>query len=845
MSNNNHLIRTMQDDIKDAKQERRAKGALGFLFAKNSQQDNRINFNDIPENPNSSVSYTASEVNRELNPYCNPMPVVAPSKNLMVDSVEAKQYKNDAGHVARLEEVMIPISDTVVSTDSSAVERSATDDIVNTAVNTGYVAPLENKNTVTDNELTNLTQRLRGSMEGQLKTDSSLSDNIKQENTSNSEPSFMELESLVGRLSAHLQNESANITSDTFDQLMDNTHIDNNATPNDTTPEVVTDSVVNNETISAEPSLEVVDNNLDSDKNLQQVNIADNLVISSDLLNSPTSDTVSDSNASFSELEGLVSEISAHLSNDSQVTADTSDQLAEQIIHEDNTKVEVDDSLNSEINLALNTSLPVWSNETTEKVLSQQNSDTFVGLEEGQVVDLNVASDSISNINNEMASVAEPTATPEMVTNNFMNTEDTDLTTSQMSGVSDLPLAMQIEEEKIQSGGVIEQQPVADTQISDAMILERLSVGSNQVSGQKEDFWQDKYVSPENRLILGKQEYYSSIYKKIKEKNKQDNLDRFKHVLESGAEAAVLTEAEEKQQLKQHIVKKYRLNLHAMPWKKIIVGAVLFLTIWTVFLFALPRTKPVPVETPPKPVGSEIVFVQDQVKSKVDATEVEVASINYFDATIYPWSMFDDKSITRLNIVSSEDKSVLVKKEAMNILLQKENADNIPQEFMENTDDAYNILVFKNQGNLRLGLVFSFSEDKLSTMKDVMSNWEKVGYRSQFMHVVMKNLFVKTRTVETSHNFNFFYNSSSYKGASVRYLNLPDTKTSLDYIFYKNYLIFTTSKETAEQIIDTLSGTYSEKSVAYPPVIIEDVVLPPTHVEIEDPVSPSVDMEFE
>jgi len=310
----------------------------------------------------------------------------------------------------------------------------------------------------------------------------------------------------------------------------------------------------------------------------------------------------------------------------------------------------------------------------------------------------------------------------------------------------------------------------------------------------------DKYVNPENRLIFGRQEYYSSVHKKVKPKIKKDNLQDIENTLKT--EERRLSTEEEKKMLRRQIIKKYQIKLYSLPWVKIIIFALLFLgTLGGTLYYILPQVRPQPQQEGEVSYGDNIALLTEKITTEVVAKGSAVAGINYFDAEIYPWATFVDKETIRLVIERDDEEAILSKKEALASLLGETNASNIPQEVIDNTTEAYGVIVFKNGKSMRLGLVFAYEQEKDESIRKAMSTWGNTAITDQKIYVVMKRLFLNDRITETYiTNFQTGY----YNGTELNYVNLPDSATSMDYVIINDMIIFTTSKETTQQMIELL-----------------------------------------
>lgn len=314
---------------------------------------------------------------------------------------------------------------------------------------------------------------------------------------------------------------------------------------------------------------------------------------------------------------------------------------------------------------------------------------------------------------------------------------------------------------------------------------------------------QSDYANPENRLIFGKQEFYSTMHKAITPKTRMESLEGLDEVLKD--DEIKLSDEEEKKRLKQSIVSKYGIKLFRFPWIRVIVITVMFLAIIGGSLaLILPKLSTPPTkELAPVVVGKSISDIDKKISPETFVKQKEVSALNFFDANLSPWNKYNNGDIIRLNITYDNQDLMLSRSEALKSVLGEDNADNIPQDFMDATSPEYNVLVFKEGGALRLALVFKFTASDGEGMKDIMSSWEKTNTKSKKIYTVMKNLFVNSRIIEQE---SITFQSAIYNSTTLKFINLPDSDTSMDYFIYEGYIVFTSSKDHTFQLIDKLKS---------------------------------------
>ena len=308
------------------------------------------------------------------------------------------------------------------------------------------------------------------------------------------------------------------------------------------------------------------------------------------------------------------------------------------------------------------------------------------------------------------------------------------------------------------------------------------------------------YVNPENRLIDGKQEFYSTVHKTIKPKMQIESLEGLDTILKD--EEISLSEEEEKRRLKQNIVSKYKIKLFSFPWARVIVIGLLFLSIvGGTLMVVLPKFKTQKQELAPVTVGNSITDIDRKITAEAFAKQSQVSSMNFFDANLDPWKSFNNGTIIRLNIDYDNQDLMLSREEALKTVLGENNTENMPKDFLNAISSEYNILVFKGNGSIRLGLVFQYNSSKQDEFKDIMTDWENTSTKSKKMYSVMKNLFVNSRIIEEE---GAAFQPAMYNGTELRFQNLPDSDTSMDYFLYEGYVVFASSKDHTFQMIDLL-----------------------------------------
>lgn len=317
--------------------------------------------------------------------------------------------------------------------------------------------------------------------------------------------------------------------------------------------------------------------------------------------------------------------------------------------------------------------------------------------------------------------------------------------------------------------------------------------------------YNENYTPPSERLAWGKQEFYSSVIKKIKPREEKGEIESLKSAAML-KNRQILSKDEEYKKLKHSIARKYHIKLFSLPWKKIIPLAIIVIALaGIVSYFAFSETNPfIPSVNPPVVIGDKIEKFSGLEKeimiSKKDLqgfNNLESEALNIFNSN-------GNIKIIKLFVVNNEkEKKVLSLPEALDsigITNTKGNINYLPNGFLQAAANSYNIFIFKtNKGTIRYGL--AIKADNTDSLFSIMRDWEKEEARSKKMSSVLKPLFVNDKNFEEAFSP---FSASFYKNVEIRYVHLVDKNTALNYFFYEDILIFTTSKDTAFTTIDFL-----------------------------------------
>ena len=325
-----------------------------------------------------------------------------------------------------------------------------------------------------------------------------------------------------------------------------------------------------------------------------------------------------------------------------------------------------------------------------------------------------------------------------------------------------------------------------------------------------------EYVLPENRLIHGKQKFYSSVSKRIKLREDKGEMEGLKNASDIKEKQKILSREEEYRKLKKSIISKYHIKLFQLPWKKIIpVSLIIILAAGASFYYVVSVLDPKPVPQPPSSAafGEELSEFMG-IEKKITISENSLKGFN--DLEVNAIDIFNENrnlEVIKLVIVSAEDKesrnilSLRNSFDALGIIDIENNKNNLPERFLEMSADKYNFFIFKTEENhIRYGVAIGLKDRYL--MSEIMKEWEEERSANKKMITVFKPLFAGDRNYGDIYRpFNFV----NYNGIEVKYVHLINEDTALNYFIYNNgeddgsdLLVVTTSKDSAHAIADLL-----------------------------------------
>lgn len=336
-------------------------------------------------------------------------------------------------------------------------------------------------------------------------------------------------------------------------------------------------------------------------------------------------------------------------------------------------------------------------------------------------------------------------------------------------------------------------------------ITKEKEIMENKKKSQAEDrFEKSSYILPESRLILGRQEFYSSLKKKISDRKKGDELGELERITRKKQE--IISEDEERRKLRKKIIRKYHINLYPISWKKVaLFAASVFIAIAAAYYFLLMSATPPPVEILPEPkISARELGIFAGISNKIEIPKSKITAPGLWEKEAEkffadnPW-----QSIVKLNIKDGE--AIISFKEALESL----KISNIPADFLNAAANDYNLFIFKsNTGVIRMGIAAQANNYPL--LESAMKNWEKEKNKSQKMQTVFKPIF-GSGYIENEALSAKPFAKTNYNGIDISYLHLPDKNNSLNYFFLQNnILVITPSKDSAFLMIDMANQSYFE-----------------------------------
>ena len=319
---------------------------------------------------------------------------------------------------------------------------------------------------------------------------------------------------------------------------------------------------------------------------------------------------------------------------------------------------------------------------------------------------------------------------------------------------------------------------------------------------RKKIYDNDNYQLPENRLIFGKQKRYSSVSKRIKLKEKKDEIEDLKNTDEIKEKQKIISEKEKYEKLKSRLIRKYNIRLFSLPWKKIIPMSITLIVLSGAIYYILIKEL---VITPPNPpiaiIGTEIEKFAE-IENAVEFTKDNIVKMGFKENAINKKFQLNN-GVEELRIIIKDNDNIVSLKEALKGM-GIETGD-FPSSFWETTTENYNIFAIKTKENA-FRFAIAIESNAISSLLETMENWEREDVDKRKMFNIFEPFFMDSRIEE---NFGQRFESANYKYIYIRYINLPNQNISFDYFASDNILIMATSKENTNRIIDILDNDYN------------------------------------
>ncbi len=319
---------------------------------------------------------------------------------------------------------------------------------------------------------------------------------------------------------------------------------------------------------------------------------------------------------------------------------------------------------------------------------------------------------------------------------------------------------------------------------------------------RKKIYDNDNYQPPENRLIFGKQKKYSSVSKRIKLKEKKDEIEDLKNTNEIKEKQKIISEKEKYEKLKSRVIKKYNIKLFSLPWKKIIpISITLIVLSGTIYYILIKELVITPPDPPIAIIGTEIEKFAE-IENAVEFTKDNIVKMGFKENAVNEKFRLND-GVEELRIIIKDNDNIVSLKEALKGM-GIETGD-FPNSFWETTTENYNIFAIKTKENA-FRFAIAIESNAISSLLETMENWEQEDVDKRKMFNVFEPFFMDSRIEE---NFGQRFESTNYKYIYIRYINLPNQNISFDYFASDNILIMATSKENTNRIINILDNDYN------------------------------------
>ena len=322
----------------------------------------------------------------------------------------------------------------------------------------------------------------------------------------------------------------------------------------------------------------------------------------------------------------------------------------------------------------------------------------------------------------------------------------------------------------------------------------------------KADF-ETSYLSPEARLLYNKAEHHSSVLNKVKEKRKTPEVSKIEKILKDQKPPEKEKKKDpdrEYRRFKKSLKSKYQARLAEKMSRRMIIALVVIMligiaSVFSWFLVFKKSPKNPPLHPSPKVAKvegiKEFSSIKDEIVINLEKDESGIGLISKINARAARL-----KREKRLANISR----IIVKKEGVPISLRElldELKIKIPSDTLDFFDNnRYNLILFEEAtGAKRLGLAMVTSNPSTTRLK--FQSWENENIASRKIYRAFEPLFMGSRISSVSQER---FKTGKYMGVKMRYLQIPDKNTSLDYLVYGDILVITTSKDSIFQVIEIL-----------------------------------------
>ncbi len=311
------------------------------------------------------------------------------------------------------------------------------------------------------------------------------------------------------------------------------------------------------------------------------------------------------------------------------------------------------------------------------------------------------------------------------------------------------------------------------------------------------------YLSPESRLLFGKPEQYSSVSKKVKMKREGPEVSNIKKSLDRPdlkKEEKKINPEKEHRRFRKFMKGKYTAKIAEKKSKKIITSLLILMVIaiTAVFVWFLILNK----KSPEQPV-QPIISVTEIEKFASVKGEIIINLEEENDTNAIAKIIFQTAQLERNGKLADVSRVILKEGEVVVSLerLLKELKIEIPKDtLILFNDNKYNLLLFKEAtGVKRLGLAFVVDNPSVARLK--FQAWESESIENRKIHRAFEPLFLGNRILAVPQTK---FKTAEYLGVKMRYFQIPDQHTSLDYLIYDDILAVTTSKDSAFKVIEML-----------------------------------------